>query len=40
LNQARGWIQSPGYPQAYPNNARSCYRWVSSDNSCSRFVGF
>jgi hypothetical protein len=26
LNQARGWIQSPGYPQAYPNNARSCYR--------------
>jgi hypothetical protein len=26
LNQARGWIQSPRYPQAYPNNVRSCYR--------------
>jgi len=26
LNQARGWIQSPRYPQAYPNNIRSCYR--------------
>ena len=26
LNQARGWIQSPRYPQAYPNNVRYCYR--------------
>jgi hypothetical protein len=26
LNQARGWIQSPRYPQAYPNNIRRCYR--------------
>lgn len=26
LNQARGWIQSPKYPQAYPNNVRWCYR--------------
>jgi hypothetical protein len=26
LNQARGWIQSPRYPQAYPNNVRWCYR--------------
>ena len=26
LNQARGWIQSPRYPQGYPNNVRLCYR--------------
>ena len=26
LNQARGWIQSPGYPQSYPSNAKLCYR--------------
>jgi hypothetical protein len=26
LNQARGWFQSPRYPQPYPNNGRWCYR--------------
>jgi hypothetical protein len=26
FSQARGWIQSPGHPLAYPNNLRLCYR--------------
>jgi hypothetical protein len=26
FNEVSGWIQSPGYPQAYPNNLNCCYR--------------
>lgn len=26
FGQATGWIQSPGYPRAYPSNLRHCYR--------------
>jgi hypothetical protein len=26
FNEVSGWIQSPGYPQAYPNNVNCCYR--------------
>lgn len=34
LNEARGWIQSPGYPQAYPNDVRKCYRFQRLTGYC------
>ncbi|PSN45556.1 hypothetical protein C0J52_05768 [Blattella germanica] len=34
FNQVLGWIQSSGYPQAYPSNSNTCYRFQRLQGYC------